>query len=113
LCHAGKFTFVTYQLYDRELDLSGGVVPQHVTDTMLHDVDNVYQLRNVEVETARPYAYFYHFGSEGVGKRYPWRIVRMQGRNRTLYAGCSVSFESVNDLMAYNKMLLDQVIEVE
>jgi hypothetical protein len=118
---SGKWSFVTYQLYADKVDIApynreDGDLPResaYVTEAMRSDVLHVYHLRDVEVVKRRAYAYFYHFDADGLEKKYPWEILRMQGLNRTLYTGCSVSFESVNDLVAYNNLLLDHVIRVE
>ena len=37
----------------------------------------------------------------------PWRLIDLQGKNHTWYTGSSCCFESVLDVVRYNRMLLD------
>lgn len=54
----------------------------------------------------RNWTYCPQFPAEGIAEGLPWRIFAGQGRNRTWYAGSSASFESLNDVMHYNTLLV-------
>ena len=52
------------------------------------------------------WAYFYKYSRENIKKGYPWKVLEMQGHNRTIYAGSSACFESVEDVVSYNHLIL-------
>ena len=52
------------------------------------------------------WAYCPRFPADGVAEGLPWQIFAMQGTNNTWYAGSSAAFESINDVMKYNELLL-------
>ena len=58
-------------------------------------------------------SYFYHFDEAGLANRLPWRLLRLQGLRNALFVGGSVCFESVNDIVAYNKCLCDALVFVK
>ena len=47
------------------------------------------------------------FTPEAIQESYPWKLLAMQGRHRTWFIGSSVSFESIEDVIAYNHLLLE------
>jgi len=51
--------------------------------------------------------YFYHWRPNDVGNA--WRLFDLQGHKRTWYIGSSASFESVLNVVNYNRMLLDTI----
>lgn len=51
--------------------------------------------------------YFPSFNQQSINKGYPWKIIDMQGTNKTWYIGSSVSFESIRDVMNYDQMLIN------
>ena len=53
--------------------------------------------------------YFYRWNPYEMEKGNPWNLFEIQGNYRTWYIGASVSFESVKDVMGYNRLLLRQV----
>ena len=57
------------------------------------------------------WAYCPHFPAAAVAEGLPWDIFAMQGRHDTWYAGSSASFESLNDVMKYNVLLLRHYAE--
>ena len=63
-----------------------------------------------EILAQRHWAYFTRFTQDGINRRYPWRLWRLQGHANTWYAGASACFESVNDIMNYNQMLVDRLL---
>jgi len=76
-----------------------------------HETMERRNITNVKVINQSFWPYFYHFEQEQIDEYYPWQILEMQGTNRTLYAGSSTCFESVNDVMNYNLMLLDRYVD--
>lgn len=50
--------------------------------------------------------YFPHWDHDGVRAGKPWDVLEIQGRNRTWWGGSSASFESVNDVVTWNLLLL-------
>jgi len=71
------------------------------------------KITNVTVVHQCFWPYFYHFKQNEIDEYFPWQILEMQGLNRTMYSGSSTCFESVNDVLNYNLMLLDRFCEVE
>jgi hypothetical protein len=67
-------------------------------------------VEDIEVLEQMPWPYFWHFNHEDINKGRPWDLLEMQGMNKTWYLGASSSFESVNDIVNYNLMLLDKSI---
>jgi len=104
----GRFSYVTYQLFNRVLTPTEEA---QATTTMIKDLEG-YGLSNIKVIEARPRTYFYHFDLEGLSvKHYPWQILDYQGTLNTLFIGASVSFESMNDVVNYNLMLMDEYLQ--
>jgi len=103
---SGKISYVTYQLLDHAL--ADGELKK-VTEQMTTALTK-FGLENIDVVAVRPHTYFYHFNSAAIAKRYPWKILEMQGARNTWWAGASVSFESVNDVVNYNKMLVEKFL---
>lgn len=52
--------------------------------------------------------YFPHFSHAAIQAKLPWKVFAKQGLRRTWYIGSSVSFESSEDVVAYNEQLLEQ-----
>jgi hypothetical protein len=63
---------------------------------------------DIEVLEQVPWAYFWHFGAQDIEGGLPWDLLELQGRHKTWYLGASSSFESVNDVVNYNLMMLDK-----
>jgi len=102
----GKISYVSYQLLDHPL--ADGEL-KSVTEKMLKEL-NVFGLEDIEVVAVRPHTYFYHFKQDAIAKRYPWKILEMQGKRNTFWAGASACFESVNDVVNYNLMLTERFL---
>jgi len=106
----GRYSYVTYQLYDRminqeEAEKSTLIMKKNLTD---------YGFTKIDVIESRPRTYFYHFDLEGLHvKHYPWKILEYQGNLSTIFIGASVSFESMNDVVNYNFMLTEQYFQFE
>jgi len=104
----GRFSYVTYQLWNRTLSTKE---QEESTSTMKEDLTK-YGMSNFDVIAARPRAYFYHFGLEAISvKQYPWKILEYQGNLSTIFIGASVSFESMNDVINYNLMLKEHYLK--
>lgn len=60
-----------------------------------------------EIELLRYYKfeYFPKFSMEAIQKKYPWKALDLQGRNRAWFAGSSLCFESSEDVACYNHLL--------
>jgi len=64
--------------------------------------------KDIEIkETCDWTNYMASFDQNHVAKRYPWKVLDMQGKNRTWYCGSSVSFESTEDVVSYNHLLFN------
>jgi hypothetical protein len=50
--------------------------------------------------------YFDHFTSAGLVKKFPWELLKIQGRNATAYVHASTCFESVLQCWQYQQLLL-------
>ena len=62
---------------------------------------------NYEVlETSPTWSYFQRFDREGLLAEAPWKIMELQGKNRTLFVHASTFFESVLDIVNYNAMVV-------
>ncbi len=49
--------------------------------------------------------YFHHFDSDGLKSKLPWRLLGIQGANRTVYVSASTCFESVLQCWQYQDLL--------
>jgi hypothetical protein len=50
--------------------------------------------------------YMASYNQDHLNSRFPWKILEMQAKNRTWYCGSSVCFESTEDVVSYNHLLL-------
>lgn len=62
---------------------------------------------NYEKIRDKTWTYFQHFNRQGLEKKEPWKVLEIQGRNRTLFVHASNFFESVLDIVNYNNMLVE------
>jgi hypothetical protein len=51
--------------------------------------------------------YFWHFPQDAINDGMPWKVLELQGVNRTIWAGASACFESVLDCVQYNDLLFE------
>jgi hypothetical protein len=51
--------------------------------------------------------YFWHFPQDAINDGVPWKLLEMQGEQRTIWAGSSACFESVLDVVKYNDLLFE------
>ncbi len=68
-------------------------------------------VQNARIIEQLSWPYFMHFPQWAVREGYPWELLDHQGRNRTWYAGASACFESVNDVVEFNHMLIDRCLD--
>lgn len=95
---------VAYQFADRDPTAYDNVKQQQI---LLKDLNSYAQESNINILHQNVWKYFPHFNQLEINNAYPWKIIEMQGSNRTWYIGSSVSFESVLDVTSYNLMLLE------
>jgi hypothetical protein len=110
----GKDTYVGYQLLDHDIWESDQ--PQLeikvLKKTLLNDLKQM-NLKNIEIKQFFPWTYFPHFKTdEIVKKKYPWKILSMQGENDTFYLGNCVSFESIEHIVSYNFMIFNNFFSI-
>lgn len=113
VCHEGarhdrskRDRFIGYQFIDpKRTPLDTKNLAAELKRTFLQDLEKR-GIKKVEILEQKVWPYFYHFENEEIIQGYPWKILEMQGKKRTLYAGASACFESVNDVINYNIMLL-------
>merc|ERR1712176_1015653 len=65
-------------------------------------------VEDIDVLEQIPWPYFWHFNHADIASGKPWELLEMQGKLKTWYLGASSSFESINDIVNYNLMLLDK-----
>ena len=64
------------------------------------------QLKIGEIEERKAWSYFPRHSQEALTDHILWRILQSQGQYRTWYTGAYTSFESINAITDYNKMLV-------
>lgn len=64
-----------------------------------------------EVITWRRWAYFPHFSSEDLAKGIYDRLESLQGKNRTAYTGGLLAFETVENVTAYSRALVERLFK--
>jgi len=95
--------YIAYQFLDSDVKLEDSALEKLFFGSL-----NDRGVKHVNVIERKNWNYFYHFSKEGIAAGYPWEILEMQGTNKTMYAGASACFESVNDVLNYNIMLLNR-----
>jgi len=99
-----KDSWVGYQFVDpKKADYDA----QGLACAFLRDLESR-GIKDIAIKEQKVWDYFYHFEQEEINQGYPWKILEIQGKNRTLYAGASTCFESVNDVINYNLMMLNR-----
>jgi len=106
LFQAERDTYVAYQFVDPK---QGQYDPKSLEEAFLRDLQER-GVKDVKIIEQKIWPYFYHFNQEEIMEGYPWKILDIQGKNRTFYSGSSTCFESVNDVINYNLMLLNRFI---
>lgn len=106
-CNNGKTkTSAIYQLghlgqkYSNEKDLNARLIKYY---------QEGFNATNIEIINTISWQYFPRWSSEEANQRNHWKVFEMQGLKRMWYAGSSVSFESIKDVVEYNNLLLTQM----
>jgi len=84
-------------------------IPIEEQDRKFEEHYEQFDARDVEILNRYRTEYFWRFDADGLEAGYPWQLQALQGHNRTLYTGGSCCFESVNDIVSYNRWLLRQM----
>jgi NAD(P)-binding Rossmann-like domain len=63
--------------------------------------------RNYTVHDILHTDYFHHFDKNGLQAKLPWKLLGIQGANRTVYVSASTCFESVLQCWQYQDLLLN------
>lgn len=102
----GKERRVVYQFLDR---------PPRVEDTgmlkrrlkMYFDDQGVAKPSNLK---QCPWRFFPHYSAQDLAtNERPWKLLDMQGQNKTVYIGASAAIDSINEVLLYNKQIFDQL----
>ena len=72
-----------------------------------HYVDG-FHATDIQFIHTKEWEYFYKWSPEELEKGNHWKVFNIQGKHGIWYAGASVSFESVRDVMEYNNLLIRQ-----
>jgi len=94
---------VGFQFMDRRPNASD---PDTLLETFKKDMPRLAGEPVDEVILQKPWAYFPRFDQRGLNDGLPWDILSRQGLHNTFYIGSSASFESVLDVVQYNKMII-------
>eukprot|EP00948_MAST-09A_sp_MAST-9A-sp1_P003911 g3911.t1 len=98
---------VAYQFNDRKL--TGPEEEQLLPELKTNLSRN--GARNVSIVKQKVWPYFYHWNRDGVRKRNHYRLLASQGKNATWWIGSCSCFESVLDVVAYNELLANHLIQ--
>ena len=92
----------TFQLRRNKIDkaISQDIIRKHYMEG--------FGATDVQFIHTKEWEYFYKWSPEELVKGYHWKVFNIQGRHGIWYAGASVSFESVKDVMEYNNLLIRQ-----
>lgn len=86
--------------YSNEKELNAALI-EHYTKG--------FNASDIEILNTISWSYFPKWNPEEASKGRHWDVFEMQGLKKTWYAGSSVSFESVKDVLEYNNLLLRQM----
>lgn len=105
--NAARCAAVAYQYADRLPDPAGetGFAARFDSEMTTLGFTGVRTIQRKE------WPYFLRFTGEAITRGVPWRLFENQGMQRTWYAGSSACFESLNDVMRYNQLLLERYAE--
>ena len=99
---------VAYQYYE---EFKEGREEEAKTQLMkdLHE----FGYKQPEILEQYAFSYFPKFSQQYLNEMYPYKILEMQGKNKTWYAGSSACFESVEDVVAYNHLLFKLFLKID
>ncbi len=104
---AARCAAVAYQYADRLPDPAGETAFAARFDSEMATLG----FTGVHAIQRKEWPYFLRFTGESIARGVPWRLFESQGTQRTWYAGSSACFESLNDVMRYNLLLLERYAE--
>lgn len=87
--------------YSNEKDLNAALV-KHFSKG--------FNATDIEILNTISWPYFPRWSPEEANQGRHWEVFEMQGLKKMWYAGSSVSFESVKDVLEYNNLLLKQIL---
>jgi len=91
------------------LQQSQNELPKEKLNEILKEFyESGFKATSVEVLRTINWEYFYRWTPEEMAEGRIWEVFQMQGQRRTWYAGSSVGFESVLNVVSYNNLLLQQ-----
>lgn len=67
---------------------------------------DAFGVKEREVISRHHWDYFPHWTLKGVREGKPWDVLDIQGKNRTWWTGASASFESLNDVVTMNLLII-------
>jgi len=103
---SGKETRVVYQFLDRpprmeDMGMLKRRLKMYFDDLSFNKPTNLRQY---------PWRFFPHFSSHDITKEErPWKILDLQGKNKTVYIGASVAMDSINEVLLYNQRIIEQL----
>ena len=102
----GKETRVVYQFLDRPPRVEDmGMLKRRLK--MYFDDQSIVKPTGLR---QCPWRFFPHFSSQDITKgERPWKILDMQGENKTVYIGSSVAMDSINEVLLYNQRVFEQL----
>ena len=77
-------------------------------ETLRKHYINGFHATDIQFIHTKEWEYFYKWSPEELEKGNHWKVFNIQGKHGIWYAGASVSFESVKDVMEYNNLLIRQ-----
>ncbi len=98
---------VAYQYADRPF---GPADPAEFERRFASEMNDI-GFRGLRIVCRHVWPYFFRFTSSAVAQGVPWRLFQEQGMRNTWYAGSSACFESINDVMRYNLLLVERYAE--
>jgi len=104
-----KHVRVGYQFLDRGVGRnSEGKIDAAALQMTLQNTLKEQGVSGVKIHRQYPWDYFFRFSQADLVRGLPWKLLKMQGSQRTFYIGASAVFESINDVTNYNNMIARQ-----
>ena len=99
-----KWTFAAFQ-YGNQTDFP----PLQTLRNQLTEHYAGLDATNIEVLYTRTFDYFPHWNVQDAAQGYHWKMYDLQGKNNIWFIGGGLTFESVNNVMGYNQLLLSKM----
>lgn len=107
---------VTYQFLDAGVRRTGGLewaagpLDDDAGKDLREQVENATAsdgATDVKILEQYKWEHFYHYNQENLRKGLLWKLLANQGDNRTFFIGASAVFDSINDVLNYNRVIMD------